>query len=68
MDHSTDWIVPAPAVGLQLLLEGPGLEAPQDLRVSALGLTVTPGVVHRSVADLRSKVSIVGFEEVSSKL
>ena len=60
--------MPAPAAGLQLLLEGPGLEAPQDLRVSMLGLTVTPGVGHRSVADLRSKVSTVGFEEVTSKL
>ena len=61
-------IVPAPAAGLQLLLEGPGLEAPQDLHVGAFGLTIAPGVRHRSVADLRSKVSTVGFEEVASKL
>ena len=57
-----------PAVGLQLLLEGPGLEAPQDLCVGALSLTIAPGVGHRSVADLCSKVSTVGFEEVTSEL
>ena len=66
--HGLELVVPAPVAGLQLLLEGPGLEAPQDLRVSTLGVTVTPGVGHRSVADLCSKVSIVGFEEVASKL
>ena len=66
--HGLEPAVPAPAAGLQLLLEGPGLEAPQELRVSAFGLTVTPGVGHRSVADLRSNVSTVGFEEVTSKL
>ena len=60
--------MPAPAAGLELLLEGPSLEAPQDLRVGAFGLTIAPGVRHRSVADLRSKVSTVGFEEVATKL
>ena len=58
------WVI----TGLQLLIEGPGLEAPQDLRVSTLDLTVTPGVGHRSVADLRSKVSTVWFEEVTGEL
>ena len=66
--HGLELIVPAPAAGLQLLLEGPGLEAPQDLRVGAFGLAVALGVRHRSVADMRSKVSAVGFEEVTSKL
>ena len=65
--HGLELVVPAPAAGLQLLLEGPGLEAPQDLRFSAFGLTITPGVGHRSVADLRSKVSTVCFEEVTSE-
>ena len=60
--------MPAPAVGLQLLLEGPGLEAPQDLRVGSLGLAVASGVRHRSVAYLRSKVSTVCFEEVTGEL
>ena len=66
--HRLEPVVPAPAAGLQLLLEGPGLEAPQDLRVSTFGLTIAPGVGHRSIPDLRSKVSTVGFEEVASKL
>ena len=56
------------AAGLELLLEGPCLEASQDLRVGAFSLTIAPGVGRRSVADLRSKVSTVGFEEVASKL
>ena len=60
--------MPTPVAGLQLLLEGPGLETPQDLSVGAFGLTIALGVGHRSVADLRSKVSTVGFEEVTSKL
>ena len=60
--------MPAPAAGLQLLLEGPGLEAPQDLCVSTFGQTIAPGMRHRSVANLRSKVSAVGFEEVTSEL
>ena len=59
--------MPAPAAGLQLLLEGPGLEAPQDLTVGALSLTIAPGVGYRSVADLRSKVSTVGFKEVTCR-
>ena len=36
--HGLELVVPAPAAGLQLLLEGPGLEAPQDLRVGAFQL------------------------------
>ena len=66
--YRLELVVPAPATGLQLILEGSGLEAPQDLRVSTFGLTIAPGVGHRSVADLRSKVSTVGFEEVASKV
>ena len=65
--HRLELVVPAPATGLELLLEGPGLEAPQDFRVGAFGLTIAPGVRHRSVADLRSKVSTVCFEEVTSE-
>ena len=57
--HGLELVVPAPAAGLELLLEGPGLEAPQDLRVGAFGLTIAPGVRYRSVADLRSKVSTI---------
>ena len=60
--------MPAPSAGLQLLLEGPGLEAPQYLSVGTLSLTIAPGVGYRSVADLHSKVSTVGFKEVTSKL
>ena len=60
--------MPAPAVGLELLLEGPGLEASQDLRVGAFGLTIAPGVRHRSLADLRSKVSTICLEEIASEL
>ena len=66
--HGLELVLPAPAAGLQLLLEGPGLESPQDLSIGALSLTIAPGVGHRSVADLRSKVSTVGFKEVTSKL
>ena len=66
--HGLELVVPAPTAGLQLLLEGPGLEAPQDLRVGAFGLAIAPGVRYQSVADLRSKVSTVGFEKVTSKL
>ncbi len=66
--HGLELVVPAPAAGLQLLLEGPGLEAPQDLCVGALSLTIAPGVSHRSIADLRSKVSTIGFEEVTGEL
>ena len=60
--------MPAPAAGLELLLEGPGLEASQDLCVGAFGLAIAPGVRHQSVADLRSKVSTIYFEEVTSEL
>ena len=70
MDHSTDcsFVEPAPAAGLELLLEGPGLEASQDLRVGAFSLAIAPGVRHRSVADLRSKVSTICLEEIASEL
>ena len=60
--------MPAPAACLELLLEDPSLEASQDLRVGAFGLAIAPGVCHRSVADLRSKVSTICFEEVASEL
>ena len=60
--------MPAPAAGLELLLEGPGLEAPQDLCVGLLGLAVASVVRHRSVAYLRSKVSRICLEEIASEL
>ena len=34
----------APAAGLELFLDGPGLVALQDLRVGTLGLAIAPGV------------------------
>ena len=66
--HGLELVVLAPAACLELLLEGPGLEAPQDLCVGAFGLTIAPGVCHRSVADLRSKVSTIRLEEIASEL
>src|SRR3954462_1691042 len=66
--HGLKLIVPTSAAGLQLLLERPGLEAPQDLRVGSFGLAVTSWVRHRSVTYLRSKVSKVCFEEVTGEL
>ena len=66
--HGLELVVPAPAAGLLLLLEGPGLEAPQDLCVGAFGLSIAPGVRHRSVADLRSKVSTICPKEITSEL
>ena len=66
--YGLEIIVPAPAASLQLFLEGPGIEAPQDLRVGSLGLAVASGVRHRSVAYLRSKVSTVCFEEITGEL
>ena len=66
--HGLELVVPAPAAGLELLLEGPGLGAPQHLCVGVLGLTIAPGVHHRSVADLRSKVSTICLEEIASEL
>ena len=42
--YGLELIMLAPPAGLQLLLEGPGLEAPQDLRISMFGLTIAPGV------------------------
>ena len=66
--HELEIVVPAPAACLQLLLEGPSLEASQDLSVGALGLTIALGVGYRSVADLCSKVSTVGLKEVTSEL
>ena len=66
--HGLELVVPAPAVGLELLLEGPGLEAPQHFHVGAFGLAIAPGVRHGSVADMRSKVSTIRFEEIASEL
>ena len=66
--HRLELVVPAFAAGLKLLLEGPGLEAPQDLCVGAFGLIVAPGVRHRGVADLRSKVSTICLEDIASEL
>ena len=66
--HGLELVEPAPTVGLELLLEGPCLEASQDLCTSVLGLAVTPGVCHRGVAYLRSKVSIVCFQKVAREL
>ena len=60
--------MPALTAGLELLLEGPGLEASQDLRVGAFSLAIAPGVRHRSIADLRSKVSTIRLEEIASEL
>ena len=57
--HRLELVVPAPAAGLELLLEGPGLEASEDLRVGAFGLAIAPGVCYRGVVDLRSKVSTI---------
>ena len=34
--HGLELVVPAPAAGLELLLEGPGLETSQDLHVGTL--------------------------------
>ena len=42
--HGLELVVPALAAGLELLLEGPGLEASQDLCVGAFGLAVALGV------------------------
>ena len=42
--HGLVLIVLAPAAGLELLLEGPGLEASQDLHVGTFGLAIAPGV------------------------
>ena len=70
MDHSTDWsssYQPLPQA-FGFLLEGPGFEAFQDLCVGMFGLAVTPGVCHRSVAYLRSKVSTIHFEEIAGEL
>ena len=66
--HRLELIVPAPAAGLQLLLEGPGFEAFQDLRVGAFSLAAAPRVCHRSVAYLCSKVSTICFQEIVGEL
>src|SRR4051812_40729437 len=66
--HGLELIVPTSAAGLQLLLECPCLEAPQDLRVGSFGLAVASRVRHRSIAYLRSKVSTVCFEEITGEL
>ena len=44
--HRLQLVDPAPAAGLELLLEGPCLEASQDFRVGMLSLAVAPGVCH----------------------
>ena len=44
--HGLELVLPAPAASLKLLLEGPGLEASQDLCVGALSLAIAPGVRH----------------------
>ena len=46
--HRLELVVPAPAAGLQLLLEGPGFEAFQDLCIGAFSLAVTLGMCRRS--------------------
>ena len=61
-------VVPTPVAGLELLLEGSGLESPQDLYVGMFGLVVAPRVCHRSVAYLCSKVSTICFEEIAGEL
>ena len=66
--HGLELVVPAPAAGLELLLEGPGLKASQDFRIGALSLTIAPGVCYRNVANLHSKVSIICLEEIASEL
>src|SRR3954466_4255061 len=44
--YRMELVVPTSAAGLQLLLECPGLEAPQDLRVGSFGLAVASRVCH----------------------
>ena len=66
--HGLKLVVPTSAAGLQLLLKRPGLEAPQDLRIGAFGMAVAPRVCYRSVADLRSKVSTIHFEDIAGAL
>ena len=44
--HGLELVVPAPAAGLELLLEGPGLEASQDLHVGPFSLAIAPGMRH----------------------
>ena len=44
--HRLQLIEPAPAAGLELLVEGPCLEAPQDFCFGPLGLAVAPRVRH----------------------
>ena len=60
--------MPASATCLQLVLEGPGFEAFQDLCVGVFILAVAPRMCHRSVAYLRSEVSIICFEEIAGEL
>src|SRR3954470_11670294 len=66
--HGLELVVPTSAASLQLLLECPGLEASQDLRVGSFGLPIASRVCHRSVAYLRPKVSTVCFEEITGEL
>ena len=57
--HGLELVVPAPATSLELLLKGVRLEAMQDFRIGAFGVTIAPGVSHRGIADLCSKVSTI---------
>ena len=66
--HGLEIIEAAPAACLELLLEGPRLEAPQDLCVGALSLAIALRVCHQSITYLRSKVSAICFENVASEL
>ena len=66
--HRRELIVPTPFASFEILLEGPGLEAPQDLRVGALGLAIAPGMRYRGVANLRPKVSTLCLEKVTGEL
>ena len=41
--HGLELVVPTPVIGPELLLEGPGLQASQDLRVGAFSLPLLRG-------------------------
>ena len=44
--HGLKLTEPTPATSLELLLEDPCLEAPQDLCIGTLGLAIAPGMSH----------------------
>ena len=44
--HGLKLVEPAPATGLELLLEGAGLEAPQDFYIGPLSLSIAPWVCY----------------------